>query len=53
MILTDLIDSLDRTRSGLDLTDAVKDAFAEIGPCWVKVRFDRKNIPAAFVQFQV
>ncbi|KAI4851488.1 hypothetical protein E4T44_02103 [Aureobasidium sp. EXF-8845] len=44
--------NLDRTRSGLDLTEAVKDAFAEIGPCWVKVRFDRKNIPAAFVQFQ-
>jgi hypothetical protein len=51
--LTDLPTSLDRTRSGIDLTEAVRSLFSRTGPCWVKVRFDRKNIPAAFVQFQV
>ncbi|KAI4748642.1 hypothetical protein E4T50_01070 [Aureobasidium sp. EXF-12298] len=44
--------NLDRTRSGIDLTEAVQSLFSRTGPCWVKVRFDRKNIPAAFVQFQ-
>lgn len=53
MIFTDLSASLDRTRTRTELTNEVKDKFAEIGQCWVKVRFDKKNIPAAFVQFKV
>ncbi|KAG9700234.1 hypothetical protein KCU95_g778, partial [Aureobasidium melanogenum] len=44
--------NLDRTRTRTELTNEVKDKFAEIGQCWVKVRFDKKNIPAAFVQFK-
>ena len=52
-VVTNLLTSLDRTRTGNDLTEAVQDLFSQIGPCWTKVRFDKKNIPAAFVQYQV
>ncbi|CAD0109522.1 unnamed protein product [Aureobasidium uvarum] len=44
--------NLDRTRSGTELADEVKSIFGQIGECWVKVRFDKKNIPAAFVQYK-
>ncbi|KAK6008240.1 hypothetical protein QM012_000143 [Aureobasidium pullulans] len=44
--------NLDRTRTRTELADEVKNTFEQVGECWVKVRFDKKNIPAAFVQYK-
>jgi len=45
--------SLDRSRTATELTDEVQRIFAQIGECWVKTRFDAKNIPVAFAQYKV
>ncbi|THW01647.1 hypothetical protein D6D26_04948 [Aureobasidium pullulans] len=44
--------NLDRSRTATELTDEVQRIFAQIGECWVKTRFDAKNIPVAFAQYK-